>query len=236
MHYYIALSISDDFGIPTQNYWSIPASTHVGQTRLVKGIESINGTEAIIDPKVFIGKSFWYPISMMLNMRKNISEIDISEFSILGECEKDGNGIIFDPDNSYDIYKIWKNDNDRIGFLFSACPMHSVFCIQVEDKIKVIISPYSKDYFYMEDYQWLDFLDKMNDCISDIREAKINDLLGEHKESFINIIRKTKFLIKNDLINYKSRDFVSSVLSYYEKNGKITEKQTNALKKVVNDI
>ncbi len=231
------MTISDEFGQPSQSYWT--QQTYLVNSGIsVRGILGTNGSEAKVDPKCFIGRPFWHPVRKMLDMQKPIAEINIHEFADLGECDfeissKDHMMANFDADNAYDIEKIWK-DRDRIGFAFSGCPMNSIYCIQEkEDLIKVVISPYSKTYFYIEDYEWLDFLSTIDESVAEIREAKLGDILGDHQEAHSNIIRKAKFMSRSDQVGHRSRDFVSSVLEYYDKNGKITERQAEALKNAI---
>ena len=65
-----------------------------------------------------------------------------------------------------------------------------------------------------------------------MRDAKINSLLDDKSEG-IDCIRQAKFLVKSREINHKSSQFVSSVLEYYDRNGRISPKQEAALLKAI---
>jgi len=64
--------------------------------------------------------------------------------------------------------------------------------------------------------------------IAEIRDMKINQIFGNKPDKAFNLIRQMKFYLKE---NYNS--FLSSVLSYYNKNGEISDKQFNAVAKVL---
>lgn len=228
LNYYINISVDDDFGVET-NHW-IGGNT----MRKVEGMLGYSGNTAEIDPVIISSKNFWKPVERFLKYGKEISKISNNEFmslfADLGEIVECSEGDIrFDTDNDYDLVHI-RHDIDRISFNYKNCPVYSFYLIQVEeaDAVKIILGPYTKDYFVISEWQWMQFINHLKKDVRENREIKLNEILGEEKEykAYTNIIRQLKFLDKTG----KTDSFQSSVLDFYDKRGYITEKQAKIIK------
>ena len=232
LNYYLDISVEDDFGL-VDNYWT---SMIVNPEYIL----SINGNKAIIDNRLFIGRNFFIPVQRLLNINKPISNITSDEFvkifsDINCEIEKSESrtNIRFDSDNHLDIdFAYIENTGifNRVVFLFKNSPITS-FCLLDEDGvIKIIVSPFTKDYYVISESEWFYFVNYLTvkESVSEIRDSKINQILGNSDDKSANLIRQLRFYLSN-----KSNSFLSSVLSFYEKNGKITDKQFNAVAKSI---
>jgi hypothetical protein len=224
LNYFINISIDDDFGIDKNSWGNTQA------IRKVEGIKSLSGSSAEVDPSILISKNFWKPVDKLLKYGKRIDEIAESEFASIfsefGEHEMRGiDDMRFDIDNDYDLVQIHHNI-DRISFNYKNSPVYSLYLIQLDDMVKIIIGPYTKDYFVISEWQWVKFAEHLRLDVRENRELKLNDVLGEKTESYTNIIRQLKFLDKSG----KTDSFQSSVLDFYEKRGYITESQAKAIK------
>jgi len=82
----------------------------------------------------------------------------------------------------------------------------------------------------MSDTEWYYFVRYLTEEISiaEIRDMKINQIFGNKPDKAFNLIRQLKFYLKES-----SNSFLLSVLSYYDKNGYISDKQFNAVAKVL---
>lgn len=226
LDYRIKISIDDDFGVDP-NYTN---TIVLGSQRKVKGIESLSGSTAVVDPSILMPKNFWKPVERLLKYEKKINDLGKEEFfslfSDLGKCEREDDEIIFDTDNDYDLSKI-SHSIDRMSFIYRNCPVYSLYLIQLDEMVDIIIGPYTKDYFVISEWQWVQFVEHLSKDVKENRNMKLNEILGEREESYTNIIRQLKFLGNTG----KADSFQSSVLDFYEKRGYITEKQANAIKK-----
>lgn len=225
LNYFINISVDDDFGVD-KNGWG---NTHT--IRKVEGIKSISGSSAEVDPSILVYKNFWKPVEKFLKYGKRINNLTENEFESLfsefGEYEMRGeDDIRFDTDNDYDLVGIYHNI-DRISFNYKNCPVYSLYLIQLDDMVKIIIGPYTKDYFVISEWQWIKFVEHLRLDVKENRDLKLNEVLGEKTESYTNIIRQLKFLEKSG----KNDSFQSSILDFYDKKGYITERQANTIKK-----
>jgi hypothetical protein len=230
--YYITIPIDDDFGVQNQlsSFYSSTNTIVLGSKCNVDGIKNLLGNSAEVDPEVISCKNFWKPVERFLKNGKKINEIDneefVSLFSDFGNYElEEKRSMRFDKDNDYDLAQI-RHDVDRISFNYRNCPVYSFYLIQLDDVVKIILGPYTKDYFVMEESQWLRFVNHLKGDIQENRELKLNEVLGESPEVYTNIIRQLKFLDKTG----KTDSFQSSVLDFYDKKGYITEKQAKVIK------
>jgi len=230
LNYYITIPIDDDFGVKNpSSYYSSTSTVVLGSKCNVEGIKNLLGNNAEVDPAILSCKNFWKPVEKFLKYGKKINEITNKElfslFSDFGEHEIERDSMIFDTDNDYDLAQIHHNI-DRISFNYKNCPVYSFYLIQLDDVVKIILGPYTKDYFVMEESQWIRFVNHLKGGIKENRELKLNELLGESPEVYTNIIRQLKFLEKTG----KTDSFQSSVLDFYDKRGYITEKQAKVIK------
>jgi len=228
LNYYINISVDDDFGVE-KNYW-----LGTNTMRKVEGMLGYSGNTAEIDPAIIRSKNFWKPVEKFLKYGKEITKISGNEFMALfadmGEITACSEGELrFDSDNDYDLVQI-RHDIDRISFSYANCPVYSLYLIQTEeaDAVKIILGPYTKDYFVISEWQWTQFVDHLKKDVRENREMKLNEILGEEKEykAYTNIIRQLIFLEKTG----KTDSFQSSVLDFYDKRGYITEKQAKIIK------
>jgi hypothetical protein len=233
MRFYIAILGDDDFGIPSHSHW-MTQQAHVNQNVSVRGIKQMNGPEAIVDPACISWTSWWKPVEKILSLGKRIQDISDEEFKesikVFGRYEEDCRVLKFES-NPYDI-DLCKKDEDRILFRYESAPIRSFYCIQEEDAIRINITPFTKSYFTIQEYEWLKFLEFLDSDRKEMRDAKLNCIFDENSEG-IDIVRQAKFMLNSGEIGHRSRDFVSSVLAYYDKNGKITERQAEALKNAI---
>ena len=235
-NFYISFLAEEDFGkVNTASFYQ---TVQVWQTRKVKGIAEMRRAEAILEPDCISWTAWWKPVEKILNIGKRIEDISDEEFikalEVFGNCEVDYSypqKLNFDNLNPYDL-SFCKKEGDRILINYKNCPINSFYCIQDKNEIKIIISTFNKSYYTMEECEWTAFLDYIESDKSDMRDAKINSLLDDKSEG-IDCIRQAKFLVKSREINHKSSQFVSSVLEYYDRNGRISPKQEAALIKAI---
>jgi hypothetical protein len=231
LNYYITIPIDDDFGVQNPNsYYGSTSSLVLGSKCNVEGIKNLLGNNAEVDPTIISCKNFWKPVEKLLKYGKKINELTENEFESLfsefGKYEmRDRDDMRFDTDNDYDLSQIHHNI-DRISFNYKNCPVYSLYLIQLDNLVKIILGPYTKDYFVMEESQWLRFVNHLKGGIKENRELKLNEVLGEKSEVYTNIIRQLKFLDKTG----RTDSFQSSVLDFYDKRGYITEKQAKVIK------
>lgn len=228
LDYFIHIPVDDDFGVDINNGYT--NTIVLGSQRKVEGIKCLSGNAAEVEPSLLTYKNFWKPVEKFLKYGKKINEITnkefISLFSEFGEYEMRGeDDIRFDTDNDYDLVQIHHNI-DRISFNFTNCPIYSLYLIQLDDMVKIILGPYTKDYFVITEWQWMQFVKHLKDDVRENRELKLNEILGEKTDVYTNIIRQLKFLDKAG----KTDSFQSSVLDFYDKRGYITEKQAKVIK------
>ena len=228
LDFFIHVPVDDDFGVDINNGYT--NTIVLGSQRKVEGIKSLSGNAAEVEPSLLTYKNFWRPVEKFLNYGKKINEITdkefISLFSEFGEHDiRDKDDIRFDVDNDYDLVQIHHNI-DRISFNYKNCPVYSLYLIQLDNLVKIILGPYTKDYFVMSEWQWMQFVKHLKEDVQENREMKLNEVLGEKKDIYTNIIRQLKFLYKTG----KTDSFQSSVLDFYDKRGYITEKQAKIIK------
>ena len=228
LDFFIHVPVDDDFGVDINNGYT--NTIILGSQRKVEGIKCLSGNAAEVEPSLLTYKNFWKPVEKFLNYGKRINEITdkefISLFSEFGEHEiRDKDDIRFDTDNDYDLVQIHHNI-DRISFNYKNCPVYSFYLIQLDDIVKIILGPYTKDYFVMSEWQWIQFVKHLKEDVRENRELKLNEILGEKTDVYTNIIRQLKFLYKTG----KTDSFQSSVLDFYDKRGYIIEKQAKIIK------
>lgn len=228
LDFFIHVPVDDDFGVDINNGYT--NTIVLGSQRKVEGIKSLSGNAAEVEPSLLTYKNFWKPVEKFLKYGKKINEITdkefISLFSEFGEHEiRDKDNLRFDTDNDYDLVQIHHNI-DRISFNYKNCPVYSLYLIQLDNLVKIILGPYTKDYFVITEWQWMQFVKHLKSDIQENREMKLNEVLGEKTDVYTNIIRQLKFLDKTG----KTDSFQSSVLDFYDKRGYITEKQAKAIK------
>lgn len=139
----------------------------------------------------------------------------------------------FNKNNPYDLEFSSIEHSDKITrvlFRYANSPITSLYLIEEAGVVKIIVSPFTKNYFVMTGTEWYYFVRYLTEEISiaEIRDMKINQIFGNKPDKAFNLIRQMKFYLKE---NYNS--FLSSVLSYYNKNGEISDKQFNAVAKVL---
>ena len=228
LDFFIHVPVDDDFGVDINN--SYTNTIVLGSQRKVEGIKSLSGNAAEVEPSLLTYKNFWKPVEKFLKYGKRINELTKNEFKSLfvefGTYEMRGeDDMRFDSDNDYDLVQIHHNI-DRISFNYKNCPVYSLYLIQLDDMVKIILGPYTKDYFVITEWQWMQFVKHLKEDVQENREMKLNEVLGEKKDVYTNIIRQLKFLDKTG----KTDSFQSSVLDFYDKRGYITEKQAKVIK------
>ena len=230
LNFYISLQIDDDFGVPQYNSWGTQNNTYIPD-----GIVSINGSFANINPKIFNNKDFFKPIESIIKNGINIEDLsqdDIENImSKFGKYEMDSNVMKFDPNNFYDLDQIFidKNERDtRISIRYLNCPINSFYLLQDGETLKVIISPFTKNYYTITETEWLEFLSYLNKEIglSELRDIKLNQIFDEKPNKSINLIRQLRFRL-----NKNSDKFLNSVLDFYNKRGYLSDKQYNSVAK-----
>ncbi len=223
--YSIELLCDDDFGVPSSSSWYAPITTNK-----VEGIKSISGNTAYVDENVFVGKNFWVPVSKFINTYDNYEELSLDELGVFlsqfGVFTLDCNTFNFDLDNDYDLSSV-NYDNDRVGFYYKNSPMNSVYLIDLGDSIRILPSVFSKRYYTICDYEWIEFLRADIDVV-ELREIKINSIL-DNKTPYSNIIRQMMFHCEYG----DNKDFVSKILKYYRRGFILSEKQINSVKLVL---
>lgn len=222
MNYQLELLVDDDFDASN-----------------LRGITFINSNTAIVDEVIFKDKMFYKPIleivkyDLLKIKKKVLLEICQKLYSDI-KIEERHNGcyydIIFGKNNPYDLDKIVLDNSSintkRVLVKYKHCPVNSFYIIQ-KDKNSVFInvSPFTKNYFTISDSEWWQFVNYLDENydIQKVREEKLNWILKEETDNISNLIRQIKFIIDNEP-EYKNR-FISNILSYYNKYGKLSEKQ-----------
>lgn len=228
LDFFIHVPVDDDFGVDINNGYT--NTIVLGSQRKVEGIKSLSGNVAEVEPSLLTYKNFWKPVEKFLKYGKRINELTKNEFKSLfvefGTYEmRDEDDMRFDSDNDYDLVQIHHNI-DRISFNYKNCPVYSLYLIQLDDMVKIILGPYTKDYFVITEWQWMQFVKHLKEDVRENRELKLNEIFGEKTDVYTNIIRQLKFLDKTG----KTDSFQSSVLNFYDKRGYITEKQAKVIK------
>jgi hypothetical protein len=228
LNYIIKISIDDEFGTDRSPY--------SGALIPVKGIQSIAGYSAIVDPSIFNGKDFFMPVLAVLNHNKRFKDITKDElyelmskfgnfqFTLRGQSQE------FNLDNPCDIWCVSKLDDIRIDISYKYSPISSVLMIDNGGCIEIHISPYTKNYFTMSESEWctfVNYLERRFD-LSEVRDDKIEEILGDVKP-YKNLLRQLEFIVNND--RYICNNFFESVLRFYKDKGFISQKQASALMK-----
>ena len=230
LDYFIHIPVDEDFGLHNGYTNGYTNTIVLGSQRKIEGIKSLSGNVAEVEPSLLAYKNFWKPVEKFLKYGKRINELTEKDFESLfkdfGNHEiNDKNKILFDTDNDYDLVGIYHNI-DRISFNYKNCPVYSLYLIQLDDMVKIILGPYTKDYFVITEWQWMQFVKHLKEDVRENRELKLNEILGEKTDVYTNIIRQLKFLDKTG----KTNSFQSSILDFYDKRGYITEKQAKIIK------
>lgn len=230
LDFFISLQVDDDFGVP-QNTWG-PKSSYIPN-----GLLCIVGSFAKINPDIFNKKDFFKPIKAIIKNGININDLSQKDIEILmsrfGDFEVDGDVLRFDGDNFYDLESIFvdvtKNDT-RISVRYRNCPVNSFYLLQEGNGVKIIISPFTQSYYDISETEWMKFLNYINEKIgtSELRNIKLNQILGENTDKSINLIRQLKFKLHKE-----SNSFLNSILNFYEKRGYLSDKQYNSVAKIL---
>lgn len=233
--FYIDISVDDDFGV--DQGWS---------SRVVKNVKGIkqfgNNNNAIVDPRIFDVKPFFKPVDAILRNNIRISDLtqesfvklmkQFGEFKIQSSNERN---LIFEGNNSFDLhYAYLDNSQKGIGRLclnFRNCPVTSFYLIDDGGDIKIILSPFTKNYYTLTESEWYSFLNYLESelSISELRDIKLNDILGD-TNSHINLIRQLGFIVNH---SRHSNSFLSSVYTQYKEKGFITDKQASSVAKTI---
>jgi len=230
LDFYISLQVDDDFGVP-QHSWG-PVSNYIPS-----GLLCMIGSFAKVNPNIFDKKDFFKPIESVIDNDiniNNLSQDDIEKLmSKFGEYEMDSNVMKFNPDNYYDLDQIFidKDKKDtRISVRYINCPVNSFYLLQEGDTLKIIISPFTQNYYDITETQWLEFLNYLNEKIglSELRDIKLNQIFDEKPDKSINLIRQLRFKL-----NKSSDKFLDSVLGFYEKRGYLSDKQYKSVAKML---
>lgn len=208
----------------------------------LRGIFSINGSNAIIDEIIFKGNTFYKPVLEIV--KNDLSEISKEKILEIGNLLSDNikvsesnygchYDINFEKNNVYDLDKISLDDSNinckRLLIQYHHCPINNFYLIEEGlNKVKIIVSPFTKNYFTISDLEWCDFINYLdkNYNIQRIREDKLNFIFKDDNDLDLptsNIIRKLKFIDDNEP-EYRN-SFLSNILSYYKKYRKLSEKQ-----------
>lgn len=217
LNYLIKLFIDDDFKTPT------------------RGVNKVIDGYGLVDSSLFVGKSFFKPIELILNLDKRLKDISSKElynlFSQFGKCKLSDKGDLrFNLNNPFDIYNIHIMDKNRISIMYKYCPISSVFLFDRDDCIEIHISPYTKNYWTISEGEWHKFLHYIDNNLekSKVRDKKIDEILGDYNP-YINLIRQLSFIVSEQ--HLKSNRFYDSVLNYYNTKGFISDKQAKAISK-----
>lgn len=233
----ITIMIDDDFGIPQYSSWST-----VSPPYNIKGISDISNGNASINPDIFKGKNFWLPIEMLFSKFStkscfnDITDEELYDFaSEFGEFEVYDNNIVFNKDNCYDLESIYLDNSTnigRIGFQYKNSPINSFYLMDEGNYVKIIISPFTKNYYTIRETEWNDFVNylEISLSIAENRDIKLNEILGDPDPN-INIIRQLKFIVGYKKGNYDK--FLDNVYRFYNKSGFITEKQARVLRTIM---
>ncbi len=228
LEFFISLQVDDDFGVP-QNSWG-PISPYIPS-----GLLCIIGNFAKVNPDIFDRKDFFKPIESIIRNNININDLskkDIEKImSKFGDYEMNSDVMKFNPDNYYDLDQIFidKNKNDtRISIRYLNCPINSFYLLQEGNALKVIISPFTQNYYSITETEWLEFLNYLKEKIgiSELRDIKLNQIFDEKPNKSVNLIRQLRFKL-----NKSSDRFLNSVLDFYEKRGYLSDKQYNSVAK-----
>lgn len=229
----ITIMVDDDFGV--QQYSS-------STTYKIRGVSDISNGLASIDPVIFKGKNFWLPIEMFFSKFseklsfQGITEEELYDFaSEFGKFEVYDNKVIFNRDNFYDLESIYL-DNDtnigRVNFQYSNSPVKSFYLMDEGTYVKIIISPFTKNYYTIRETEWNDFVNylEIKMSVSDNRDIKISEILNDTPDPNINMIRQLKFIVSH--IGSYDR-FLDNVYKFYTKYGYITDKQANVTRTIM---
>ncbi len=229
--------VDDDFGIPQYSSWSTVIPSYN-----VKGISDISNGLASINPEIFKGKNFWLPIEMLFSKFStkssftDITEEELYEFtSEFGEFEVYDNNIVFNKDNCYDLESIYLDNSTNIGrinFQYANSPVNSFYLMDEGSYVKIIITPFTQNYYTIRETEWSDFVNYLEAKMSilDNRDIKISEILNEIPDPNINMIRQLKFIV-NHIGSYDT--FLDNVYKFYIKNGFITDKQASVLRTIM---
>jgi hypothetical protein len=232
LDFFISLQIDDDFGVPQYNAWGGVTTPYIPD-----GISSMTADFARVDPSIFNKKDFFKPIEAIINNGVLINDLTLQDIEKLlsefGKFEFDSDVFTFDPDNFYDLDTVFvdisKRDT-RISVRYQNCPVNSLYLLQEGNGLKIIISPFTKNYYSIEEVQWNEFMEYLNKKIgtSELRNIKLNQILNEDTDKSVNLIRQLRFKLNKD-----SNSFLSSVLDFYEKRGYLTDKQHKSVAKML---
>ena len=227
----IQVMCDDDFGV--RNNWGTSSNIV-----LPKGISSISGGLCEINPDLFKGRHFWIPVSKFLSRYESVSDIDyyqLGDFlSQFGQLEMEDDTFIFDRDNDYDLECVHldnKGEYGRIDFSYVNCPLQDFYLIDEGSYFKILPSLFSKNYYTMMEEEWIRFLDALELDLSELREIKLKQILGDDKPFiYQNIMRQLRFSI-----DYGRNDdkFLKNINSFYIKNLFITDKQAKVAKSLI---
>lgn len=244
--YYISISIDDDFGV-VQNNWG--RNTPVGilnyntTTFHSQHHGMMSSMEAIVDVNILKDKNFFKPLDAILSQDIPLNDMSQDDFekimSKFGEFEKRSDrNLVFNFDNYYDLELAYidksTNGSTRVCLRYINSPVNSFYLIDDGGGIvRIVLDPFTKDYYVMTDYQWSEFVDyiKKDMDLSEQRDIKLSQLLGDKPCSNFNVVRQLKFIVSKD--RRKSNRFLDSVYSYYERNGFITERQSKCVAKSI---
>jgi len=234
LKYYLGISVDDEFGV-SSNPWM------GGNTRTNPDfIKSINGNTAIIDPNLFKSRNFFKPIERLLENDTPLSKLTHDDFvnmiSKFGEHKitksKNRTIIDFNSDNNFDLNYAYIENSDqvRISFDYKNSPINSFYLLDDNGVVKIIVSPYTKSYYVLDQTEWWYFVDYLTkkESISELRDLRINQVLSDKPDKSVNLIRQLKFYLKKD-----SNSFLYDVLSFYNKRGYLTDKQFSAVAKTI---
>jgi len=228
----IRVMCDHDFGV-RNNSWGTSSNIV-----LPKGISSISGGFCEINSDIFRGRNFWIPVSKFLSKYESINDIDyyqLGDFlSQFGKFEMENDTFIFNPDNDYDLEYIHLDNKDefgRISFSYINCPLQDFYLIDEGSYIKILPSIFSKNYYTMMEEEWIRFLEALELDLSELRDIKLNQILGDDKPFiYQNIMRQLRFIVD---YGKKGDKFLDSINSFYIKNGFVTDKQVSVVKSII---
>ena len=235
LKYYLDISVDDDFGV-NSNSW-------MGGNTIVNPdfIKSINGSKAIIDPNLFIGRNFFKPLEKLLENDVPLSKLSHDDFvkvvSNFGKCKVTKNKkrtiIDFSSDNHFDLNYAYIENSDqvRISFDYKNSPVNSFYLLEEDSGVvKVMVSPFTKNYYVLDQTEWWYFVNYLTEKVSiaETRDFRINQVLSDKPDKSVNLIRQLKFYVKKN-----SNSFLYDVLSFYNKRGYLTDRQFAAVAKTI---
>lgn len=220
--YNIEVTVDEDFGIDPTGF---------NLTNFIpKGISTISGNTAIVDIKFIEDKNFFKPLKEILSKVSEISKENLESI-----VSKFGNysirkdlptifSIEFDIDNSFDLKEIYITDDSdikRISISYRNCPVRDFYIIVKDSDVKVIISPFTKNYYTISDSEWLNFIRYIEEecSVSEIRDFKLAEIFGE--KTNYNIIRQFKFAVNNKSVDR----IVRNIWDFYLEKGYLSPKQ-----------